>query len=184
MDKEEEVLFNKEGLQFVKVKKNHYKLNFNMENKNIVLSKIIDFNLIKLIYDLNADIYEKVVIEKINENEAIVTMLMKHLFEDIGLPQRFSYTHINKFDEDNKIIFLSNSIKASRPIGVPEDSELMEIENMSIICDIITQHNVNFSLNIIFDSEVNIPVFVEKIVGVIVGKIFKRVKQFIENVRI
>ena len=184
MDKEEEVLFNKEGLQFVKVKKNHYKLNFNMENKNIVLSKIIDFNLIKLIYDLNVDIYEKVGIEKINENEAIVTMLMKHLFEDIGLPQRFSYTHINKFHEDNKIIFLSNSIKGSRPTGVPEDSELMEIENMSIICDIITQHNVNFSLNIIFDSEVNIPVFVEKIVGVIVGKIFKRVKQFIENVRI
>jgi len=180
----EDILFHKEGLKFIKVEKNHYKLNFSMENNNIILSKIIDFNLIKLIYDLNADIYEKVSIEKINENEAIVTMLMKHLFEDIGLPQRFSYTHINKFDKDNKIIFLSNSIKSSRPQGVPSDSELMAIENMTIICDIITPHKVNFSLNIIFEHNVTVPAFLEKIVGVIVGKIFKRVKQFIENVRI
>lgn len=180
----EEILFYKEGLKFVKVKKNCYKLNFSMENNNIILSKIIDFNLIKLIYDLNADIYENVFIEKINENEVIATMLMKHLFEDIGLPQRFSYTHINKFVEDNKITFLSNSIKSSRPHGVPADSELMAIENMTIICDIITSHKVNFSLNIIFEQDVTVPSFLEKVVGVIVGKIFKRVKQFIENVRI
>jgi len=181
---DEEVLFNKNGLKLIKIQKNNYNLQFTMENNNIVLSKIIDFNLIKLIYDLNKDIYEKVNIEKMNENEAIVTMLMKHLFEDIGLPQRFSYTHINKLDEDNKIIFLSNSIKTSRPPSVPADSELMAIENMTIICDIITPHKVNFSLNIIFEHDVTVPAFLEKIVGVIVGKIFKRVKQFIENVRI
>jgi len=179
----EDILFDKEGLKFVKVKKNHYKLHFSMENNNIILSKIIDFNLIKLIYDLNGDIYDNVNIEKISENEVIAILLMKNLFEDIGLPQRFLHIHINKFVQDNKITFLSNSIKTHRPEGVPIDSELMAIEFMSIICDIVTPHKVCFSLNIMFDEELSVPTFVEKIVGVIVGKIFKRVKQFIENVR-
>ena len=178
----EDVLFNKEGLKFVKVKKNHYKLNFSMENKNIMISKIIDFNLIKLIYDLNSDIYEKVHIETLNENQVVTTLLIKHLFEDLGLPQRFSYNHISKFVEERRITFLSKSIKSQRPEGVPNDAELMAIEDMTIICDIITNHKAVFSLNILFDSELNVPAFVEKIVGVIVGKIFKRVKQFIENV--
>jgi hypothetical protein len=180
----EDILFDKEGLKFVKIKKNHYKLNFSMENNNIIISKIIDFNLIKLIYDLNSDIYEKVHIETLNENQVVTTLLMKNLFEDLGLPQRFSYNHINKVDEERRISFFSKSIKSQRPEGVPNDAELMAIEDMTIICDIITNHKVAFSLNILFDSELNVPAFVEKIVGVIIGKIFKRVKQFIENVRI
>ena len=47
------------------------------------------------------------------------------------------------------------------------------------------QHNLLTGtwVNIMFDEDINIPAFVEKIVGVIVGKIFKRVKQFIENFR-
>ena len=43
---------------------------------------------------------------------------------------------------------------------------------------------VNFSFNVIFDGEMNFPPFAEKMVGMILHKIFKRVKQFIENVRL
>jgi hypothetical protein len=64
----ETILFDKDGFKFIRVRKNHYKLSFNMENNNIIISKIIDFNLIKLIYDLNQDVYEKVNIQKINDN--------------------------------------------------------------------------------------------------------------------
>ena len=61
----ENILFDKEGLQFIKIKQNHYKLIFSMENNNIILAKIIDFNIIKLIYDLNVDIYENT--EQVND---------------------------------------------------------------------------------------------------------------------
>ena len=47
---DEEILFEKDGLKFIKIKKNNYNLVFSMENKNIYLSKIIDFNLITLLY--------------------------------------------------------------------------------------------------------------------------------------
>jgi hypothetical protein len=179
-----EVLLNKEGLQFSRVQEKHYRLTFSMENPNIILSNIIDFNLIKLIYDLNVDIYEKVILDKINDNEAIATLLIKHFFEDIGLPQRFSFLHIKKFVEESRIIFVSQSIRSHKPEGMPEEAELMAINDLTSVCDIITPHKINFSFNIIFDPIMNIPPFAEKVVGLILFKIFKRVKQFIENVRL
>jgi hypothetical protein len=180
----ETVLFDKDGFKFCRVKKNHYRLAFNMENKNIVLSNIIDFSLIKLIYDLNHDVYEKVNVEKNNDDEAIITLLMKHFFEDLGLPQRFSFMHMKKIIEDGRITFHSQSIKSHRPPNMPEESELMAIENMISVCDIITPHKVDFSFNVFFHDSMNVPPFAEKMVGMISNKIFKRVKQFIENVRI
>ena len=44
------ILFDKDGFIFSRVGKNNYKMNFVMENNNIVLSKVVDLNLIKLIY--------------------------------------------------------------------------------------------------------------------------------------
>ena len=179
----ETILFNKDGFNFARVKKNQYKLTFNMENKHIILSQIIDFSLIKLIYDLNPDVYEKVNIEKINENEAVVTLLMKHLFEDLGLPQRFSHIHMIKSVEERRIIFNSQSITDQRPEGMPNDAELMAIKKLNCICNLVSDHNIGFSVNVNFDQNMNVPSFAEKLVGMILYKIFKRVKLFIENVR-
>lgn len=180
----ETVLFDKEGFKFNRVRKNNYSLTFTMENNNIIISKIVDFNLIKLIYDLNPDVYEKVNIEKINDNEIIAILLMKHFFEDLGLPQRFSFIHMTKHEEDGKIIFTCQSIKSHRPPNMPEGAELMAIEDLTNICNIITPHKIDFSFNIIFEQYMNVPPFAEKMVGMILHKIFKRVKQFIENVRL
>jgi len=182
MDKE--ILFEKDGLRFLKIKKNYYNLLFSMENNNINLDKIIDFNLVNIIYELNQDIYEKMILKKINENEVIVNFLIKHFFEDLGLPQRFSYLHIKKVFENNIIFFEAQTIKSERPLDMPHDSELLNIEKIHIICNIITPHKIVFVINIIFHDNVNIPPFAEKMVGIIINKIFKRVKQFIENVRI
>jgi hypothetical protein len=185
MDLENEtVLLNKDGLIFTKITKNNYKLTFSIENKNILMSKIINLGLIKLIYDLNPDIYEKVNIEKLNENEAIASLLLRHFFEDIGLPQRFSFIHIQKFEEERRVIFKSQSIRSHRPDNMPEDTKLIPIVDMTSVCDIIDEHKVLFNFNILFDLDLNVPPFAEKMVGVILNKMFIRVKQFIENIRI
>lgn len=180
---ESNVLYSKEGFVFKKNTKNNYSLTFNMENKHIVLPKIIDFNLVKLIYDLNNDIYEKVTLNKLNDNEAVMVMLIKNLFEELGMPQRFSYVHMKKYEDTSKISFLSQSIKGDRPEGIPDEAEQMLIDKMNCDCVIVTPHDIRFTTNIIFDENANIPAFVEKMVGLIIFKIFKRVKQFIENVR-
>jgi hypothetical protein len=176
-------LLSKEGFLFIKNGQNNYSLSFDIENNNMILSKIIDFNLVKLIYDLNKDIYEKVNLNIINENEATINLLMKHLFEQLGLPQRFSYVHIKRICNENSIIFESQSIKSERPEGMPDDAQLVPVKNMNCKCDIITQHRINFISNIIFEDHMIVPPVLEKLIGFTLYKIFSRVKQFIENVR-
>jgi hypothetical protein len=178
------ILFNKDGFIFSRIEKNKYKMNFSMENKNIILANVIDFNLIKLIYDLNGDVYEKVTMETLNDNEVIATLLLKHLFEDLGLPQKYSFIHVERTIEDNRIVFKSQSIQSYRPDDIPPQAELMAIEDLTIICDIITPHKIAFTFTILFDPSMKIPPFAEKLVGLILNKILKRVKQFIENVRL
>jgi hypothetical protein len=180
---EQNVLYSKEGFIFVKNLKNNYSLTFQMENTNIILAKIIDFNLVKLIYDLNTDIYEKINLQIHNENEAIINLLMKHLFEELGLPQRFSYLYMKKFVTENNINFILQTIKYERPEGMPASAELMPIQNITCSCDIITPHKIKFTCNILFEPTMNVPPVAEKLVGLISYKIFNRVKQFIENVR-
>lgn len=179
------ILFEKDGFTFRRISEHHYSINLNMINNNIQLDKILDFGLIKLIYDLNPDIYLSTSIEKINDDEAIVTLILKHFFEDLGLAQKYSYLHIMKKVEENKVSFLSKSIRTHKPEGIPENVELLSIDNMICICDIETPHKINFTFEINFDKNRIIPpLFVQKMIGVIMNKIFKRVKQFIENTRL
>lgn len=181
---EEIILYSKEGFDFKKNKKNNYGLFFDMENKNIVMEKIIDFSLIKLIYDLNSDIYEKVNIKTVDDSNVVATLLMKHLFNDLGLPQRYSYINITKVVKQNSISFISKSIHDGTPEGMPKEAEQMPIKNMICHCDLLTPHKIRFNCNVIFEDKMNVPPFAEKMVGLILFKIFSRVKQFIENVRL
>jgi hypothetical protein len=178
----EKILLNKNGFCFSCVKKNSYKLNFYIENQNIILPKIINFDLIKLIYDLNPDIYEKVTLEKINDNEAIATLLMKHFFEDVGMPQRFTFIHVQKIIDDNTITFQSKSIKTHKPDWLPDNAELTPMQNLTIVCNIITPHHVQFSCNVAFDNAFVVPPFAEKFLSIVLHNIFKRVKEFIDNI--
>jgi hypothetical protein len=178
------ILYEKDGMIFTKLDDKKYNLAFSMENKNIFIANIIDFSLFKLIYDLNGDIYESVSLTKINENEAVAVLVMKHLFEDLGLPQKYSYLHMTKTVNNQQIIFRSKSIQTERPPGVPDNAQLMAMKENIGTCTIVTPHKINFSFTVLFEDYVEIPVFAEKMVGILLNKIFKRVKQFIENFRI
>ena len=177
------ILSEKDGMKFTKLENKKYCLGFSMENKNINMANIVDFSLIKLIYDLNGDIYEFVDLQKLSENQATVTLLMKHLFEDLGLPQRYSYLHMTKIVTSNQIIFRSQTIHSEIPPGIPNSAKLMAMKENIGVCDLVTPHKVDFSFTVIFEDYVEIPPFAEKMVGLILNKIFKRVKQFIENFR-
>lgn len=180
----ESILLNKDKFTISRVKKNCYKMVFGMENNNIILSKVLDFNLLTLIYQLNPDVYEKVDIEHLNDHEVVATILLKHLFEDLGQSQRFSFIHMHKYVEHNKIIFKTRTIKNQRPKNIPEGCQLFDIQETTNIFNIVTPHKVEFTFNIVFDPSMNIPAFFEKVISEILYKIFKRVKLFIENIRI
>jgi hypothetical protein len=181
---EEIELFKKENCIFKRIDKNKYTINFNIKNDKIYVSDIIDFSIIKLIFDLNPDIYEKFIFKKINNNEGIAIFLIKHFFEDMGFTQRYSHMHITKIFEENRIIFKSKSIKIEKPDEISENVEILNIKNFTCICDLITNNHVNFFINIDFDFDLVIPLFLEKMIGLLIYKVFLRLKQFIEKLYI
>ena len=180
----ETIILHKNGLEITKCAKNKYKLRFHLENNNIYIGKIIDFPFIKLIYDLNPDVYEQTNIEMVSDTQAKVTLLLKHFFEDLGLPQRYSYIYMTKHMEKNNITFVTKSITTEKPPGMPIDSELMPIQDLIASFDMVSPHRANAVFDIVFNERFNIPVFAEKIIAQILFKVFTRVKQFIENIAI
>jgi hypothetical protein len=183
MESESKILINKDGMKFEKYLNNSFKLSFTIENNNINLAQIINLDLIKLIYDLNPDIYKTVNLQKKDDNEATITLVMKHFFIDVGLPQRYSYVNIKKTIVNNEHInFTAKTITDFKPENIPDEIELVPMENMSIDCKLIGPHKVNFNCVILFKKNIKIPPFVEKIIGVLVNKIFNRVKLFIEKI--
>ena len=72
---------NEPLFQMNKINAGEYIIQFNLENNNIQLNNIIDFHLLKLLYDLNMDIYEKIDLKILDKNEAILLAINKHLFQ-------------------------------------------------------------------------------------------------------
>jgi len=186
-----DILVNKDGLTFYKLRENEYCTTCSLTNTHLKMSEIINFDLIKLIYDINTDIYEKTYIDKIDNDNAILTLVLKPFFKDLGLPQRYSILKIKRtVNNENKIIFIcetdkdiNKDINKKTYIDVPANAELLDINNINIDCTILSSDCIDFKITILFDKNMIIPSFVEKTISIITHKIFIRVKQFIENIR-
>ena len=177
------IIYEKDGFKFEKLKNNAFNISFDVENIKLDLPSLINFDLVKLIYELNSDIYISSNLEKIpDSNAAIVTLLMNHFFADLGLPQRYSHIYMTQETQEKQIVFNACSIyTCPKPNGIPDEAQLMPIKYMIITCDIITQNKVDFKCSIVFDDELRIPPFAEKVIGLMIHKIFTRVKKFINN---
>jgi len=182
------IISEKNGMKLIRNPDNVFNFVCAIENKHIYLDKIINFELIKLIFEINNDIYEKVIMNKIDDNNAEFIFVMKHFFADIGLPQRYYHFMMKKnFNiNENKIVFTSETINDKKPDFISKDIEFLSIDKMIYECQFtsLQRDKMLFSALISFDKNLSIPEYVEKVVGLIVNKIFIRVKQFIEIYRI
>lgn len=188
---EQKIILEKEkdNFTFTRVKKNNYEITFTIQNNFIHLPSIVNFDLFKLLYELNKDIFSNVTLEKINENSAITTLLMKHFFVDLGLPQKYAYFYIEKketnhYDEKEKynINFYSKTIFAEKPEIIPDEAVLVAFQDMNLSVEVENSHKVNIFSSILLNENQDIPFFIEKFIGQIIYKIFNRLKQFIEKI--
>ena len=161
---ESTILYDKNDTKIIKLDDENYNLLFSIENKNINLCSIINFELIKLIYELNKDVCENMNLEKLDENNAQTTILIKNFFEDLGLPQKYTSLHILKTSDNKSITFDFSTIKIKKPKWVHKDMDLADIKNVQINCDFSSsQHKINFNCLINFKEEAEMPVFVQKV---------------------
>ena len=175
-------IIERNGLKFIKLTSNKFNLTFDMNNTNILLPSIINFDLIQLIYKLNPSVFEHVETEPNSEINTVMHILLKDIFSDLGLPQYYLALNITKKSLDaNKIVFNCESVNNKLDI-YPNDVELLQIQNINIQFDVINSHSVKINCDIDLMDKHNIPSFSEKMIGNIIYNIFNRLKQFIEKV--
>ena len=180
-------LMDKNGMKITKPTNNEYNVTFSIQNNEFILPSIINFDMVKLIFDLNPDIYEKSILKKdISLDNASICSLMKDIYSDLGIPQSYICMSVEMFKLSDIIKFKCNPLHIdgkSVPVefsGIP-DLYLLPIKNMIIDCNILTNHHIQINCKINVDDDVEIEPFIEKMVMSIVNKIFIRLKQFIEN---
>jgi hypothetical protein len=108
---------------------------------------------------------------------------MKHFFNDLGFPQKFSHMNLKKNISEKCVNFTGSSIYSEKPAFIPNEVEQLPIEQLNMDCYIITPHKVNLNCLIVFHNSLIIPGFIENVIGIIVNKLFNRVKKFIEEIK-
>lgn len=183
MKKTSNVIINKNNFQFIKSDHNKFQLVFEISNNNIFIPKIINFDLIDLIYKLNPNIFDAIYLEKVNNNEIKINSLLKDLFCELGLPQYYSSLKVIKRETDNnKYIIFDCFANNSKYHDFPDDTESVPLENVAVYFEIITNHKINVICDITLTEDHGLPPFSEKIIGNLIYNIFNKVKQFIENI--
>jgi hypothetical protein len=183
-------LMDKNGMKIVKLDTDEYNILFSIKNNNFILPSIINFDLIKLIFDLNPDIYEKSILHKninISENNATIGSLMKDIYADLGIPQTYICMNVEMTKTSNIIRFTCNPIDNQEILSIfnlTPELYLLPIKNMTIYCNILTNHYIDITCQLKLDDDIEIEQFIEKIIISVINKIFIRLKQFIENLSI
>jgi hypothetical protein len=175
------ILIDKGDIKLIKKGDENYNMVVRLENSNINLNTILNNNIIKLIYDLNLDLFEHIQIEKINDYESNMFILLKDIFNDMSLPQYYYYFNMKHFEEENH--FLISSL-ASVNAFIKKRMEPVELNYCRVNYTQSNEHEVHFSIDTVFPSGDNvIASMIEKITCNIIYKIFNRFKQFIHNIK-
>jgi hypothetical protein len=180
---EQKIIHQKNGIVIKLLDKNKYELSFEIENNNIILTKLINLHLMRIIYEVNKDIFDDFSLDIHSDNEADIYLSFKHFFEDLGFPKRYSLLHVNMHNDTNSVIFTANTRYNTtlKHTNVNVNSTILPIDNLQITCNIVTAHKIKIVNVITFNTSFEIPGFVEKMSVQIFNKIFLRIKQFIEN---
>ena len=167
----------------VRIATNKYRMTTTIENKKIYMKNLLNFNLINLIYQTNLDKFDKINLNILNDEDANVFLLMKHLFKEMGLKQRYFCFDIKKVDLENGISFiLTQNPEYGQQVNDCSNAHLMPIKHMLYNFELVSLHKIKMTQYINFDPEVGLPTFLEPVFGLISKTMLKQMKQFIEGV--
>jgi hypothetical protein len=191
-DKEEDesnktkVIMDKKDYKMTRINKYNYLFEYEIENKNILLEKVINLEFIKLIYELNKhDIFYDFYLEMNSHESATIYILFKQFFNDFGVPQKYAHIDISIEKTEKQIIFTTKTNNTKPKVNITnKEAQLIPIHSVTTICDFINPHKVSIKTTTSFSTSMNLPEFIEKLATTVISKIFLRAKQFIEKITV
>lgn len=180
------VIMEKKDYKMTRLDKHNYLFEYEIENKNILLEKIINLEFIKLIYELNKhDIFDDFYLEMNDPKSATIYILFKQFFNDFGIPQKYAHIDIYIEKTEKQIIFTTTTNNDQPKVNIKnKDAQLIPIRSVTTVCDFINPHKVSIKTATSFSTNMKFPEFIEKLATTVISKIFLRAKQFIEKIAI
>jgi hypothetical protein len=181
----EKILIQKKNLCLSRIIKNKYQLDCIIENTNIYLDKIINFQFIKLMYEANKNYFEVIQLDIVNDNEAYLYLLVKPILKELGIVQRYISLKLTKYVDTaiNKIYFKGVSFpEYGKKINECKNAVLSPIYEINIVCTIIHSHKIQIQQTFLFEDKFVSPPLFETIFAKMLKDIFKQIIKVIEYI--
>jgi len=171
-----------------------FSLEYTIQNQNCNITSLLNVNIHKLLFEVNKDIIEKIEIIPVSESEFNILFLFKEFCGDLGGSKTYMYvhTHINtRYTNNNttgtEIIFTSKSVPYQFHQHLVEQSYKLLEYPLYIKKYIIHSQNqcqVIHMFKLKPEHEQNLTVTMENTVGILIKKMYLRLKFAIENLSI
>ena len=162
-----------------------FTLEFNLNNDKIDLHNIVGFKLYELINAVNKDIVEDVIfLTHPNEGKDYIESLvvLKRFGEEFGLPQKYICSKTTMIiDNKDTVRFIAEQYDCPKNITLKDNLEPVTSgkSTLKIVVNNNTTARVTYNFDLKLDD--NVPKYMEKMPGLLMKKMFMRLKTFIEN---
>ena len=172
-----------------------YSINFTNKIGNLDLKSLLDFNIYKIIFELNKDLIEDIkIVKEHDENNVDLVLIFKRLISnstrivtnEFSIPMFYMYVKVSKICDDNtnSIIFSSkeNMDELSLIDTTSEEYERLTCEYSELT---ITNYKKDNTVEINFDFKFsyinNTSRFFKNFIALLIKKVFYKLKLFIDN---
>lgn len=179
-------LSDNNGINLYMLKENDkakFRINFNLTNPNYDLNKAIGFKLFGLMSELNKDVIDGITLSKYDHNSTDIDMgiLFCRFGAEFGLAQKYIYSHSVLQRNGNITMIISEQQPKSDDFAVPSKSEPAVGSSSKLELNMLNSHNCTVVYDFILDLEDDLPIYMEKMPGYLMHKVFTRLKAFIET---
>lgn len=152
-----------------------------VENKNLLMEKIVNFSLIKLIFEINKSNFECCDLEE-NENgeEAHLYLLVKPLFKELGVFQRYISLHLTKTDNHHFVGLSSKEYGEQH--NQCKNAIIAPIKKMTISSFLHDPFKMTLNIQILLNDDFEMPIMLERIFINLLKNIYLQTITFLEKI--
>ena len=182
-----EIICNKHDidLYMIKGEQDIFRICFKLVNPNYDLHQAIGFKLFSLLGELNKDVIEKIVLEPYSENDTIMKMgmILKRFGAEFGISQKYVYSETQIHKTDDQYNFFSKKIDKADHFEIPNRCIPVKKSNGNLSISFINNNEMNVVYEFSLVIEEDMPNMMRKLPGMLMKKIFIRLKSFLETIR-
>ena len=120
------------------------------------------------------------IMNDVSDDKKKILFVFKRFGSEIGILQKYMHTLVEKKQSNNDVVFTSKSIPLHD--NVPKSCEVALCNYSTLVVNTENPHNVSITYKFHMDLQEDLPLYMKNISGLLMKKIFLRLKTFIEKV--